>query len=216
MVLLADDDLIGRLDLVELLLEAVGGGPTEVVVLVQEVELRVLLRRELGEVERELGRVHVGVEAAAEGGREELLAGHLRGLGAGGEEDLLLLVRHLGHRLGDVRPGIHGQQVHLLAQEQVVGASRGDIGLELAVRRHDLDLPAQHAAGGVDALGSEAEPGQIRLADVRHRAAGGLEHSDLDRTRLGPSRARDDERPHGRRPRGDGEELSAIHFASHD
>ena len=214
-VFLADDLLARGLDPVELLLETVRSGPAEVVILVQQVELPVLPRRQPAEVDGELARVHVGVQTAPEGRLEELFAGQLPRLRPGRAEDLPVLGRDLRDRLGDVGAGVDDQEIHLVAEDEIVGPPGGDVGLQLAVRHHDLERPAEHPPRRVHALRGEPEGGDVAVADILHRPALWLHDPELDRPRLGPSGPHPDEGARGRSRRDGPDKRSPGHLSVH-
>ena len=94
-------------------------------------------------------------------------------------------------------------------------AFQGDQGfgrLQLAVEGHDLELLAEHAAFGVDAIEQDLEDLEELIPARSKRAGEGIDISDLDR--IGGNGWLRTERGHGQRGRGEEAAQNGRHSPS--
>ena len=161
--------------------ERVEAALAEVVIHVDEaeaLELRELLGDEVGEVGDELA---VG-NGAAEHPLVALSRDALRGAA---HHDLrhLLLAKHL--RRGEARRAAHAAHgnAHVVARGEAPRDHPGFLGLAGVVADDKVDLPAEHAAGGVARLHHHLDAGAQALSLRCRVAADRPEGADLDRPR---------------------------------
>jgi hypothetical protein len=124
-----------------------------------------------------------------------------------GDRDLPYLLR-VGDRRDRTRAGGERRtddELHLLAEDQILGLALGDVGLGAVVFDQDLERAAFDAAVLVDGLLGELDPAALGQAEARARPGQRQHRADLDR--LAGRRLRRDEtgqrrEPHGNRQRG--------------
>ncbi|MNV64351.1 hypothetical protein D3C71_1569890 [compost metagenome] len=94
--------------------------------------------------------MHPGGRAQAVGVPVALLPGDLVGKRLGGQEEHLLLFGEVGQRQAGVGEEPAKQQFHFLAGNQLLRGAHRIARVAVVVARDDFQLPAQHAAFGVD------------------------------------------------------------------
>ena len=106
-----------------------------------------------------------GARVDAEHVRRALVAGDRVGERHGGGDQPVVALGDLADR--ERRAGVHraGEEVDLADLEELLRLLRGDGRVRFLVLVEQLELAAEHAAGGVDLLGGQIEPQLDLLAD---------------------------------------------------
>jgi hypothetical protein len=138
--------------------------------------------------------------------------GELVGLGDRGDEDDLVLLGHHADCRALGRGQGAGQEVHVLAQDQLPAHPDRLVGVALGVAGEQLELAAQDAPLGIDLLHEHLGALERRLAEQRAGAGQDHREADLDGL-LGRARRR---RQQGRRGQDghDQEDGASVHACS--